>query len=141
MGRAEQSQTIIENYYDAFNNKDWDRFFSLVDEHVRHDIANGPREVGKAAFKAYMDHRNECYDEQIENIEMEISPEGDEAEVEFDILGTYVKTDGNLPPASGQKYRLSGGAFFTVKGGKVTRLSNFFDPRDWNAQVSKNQLK
>lgn len=137
MGRAEQTQAIIENYYDAFNKKDWERFFSLLDEHVRHDIAQGGREVGKAAFRAYMDHMNACYDEQIENIEIEVSPDGDEAEVEFDVVGTYLKTDGTLPPAHGQKYHLSVGSFLTVKGGKITRVSNFYDINDWIAQVTK----
>lgn len=137
MSRVEQAQAIIENYYDAFNKKDWERFFSCLDEHVRHDIANGPRELGKSAFRAFMDHMNECYDEQIEDLEIQVSPHGDEVEVEFDVVGTYLKTDGKLPPAKGQKYRLSVGTFFTVKGGKITRVSNFYDANDWIAQVTK----
>lgn len=137
MKRIEQTRAIIENYYDAFCKKDWERFFSCVDEHVVHDRADGLREKGKAAFRAFMEHARACYDERIENLEIAIEPPGDEAEVECDVVGTYLKQDGDRPPAHGQTYHLSVGAYFTVKGGKITRISAFHDEKDWLYQLRK----
>ena len=41
----------------------------------------------------------------------------------------------SLPPAKGQTYRLTAGAFFEVKNGKVARISNFYNLQDWLKQV------
>jgi len=53
----------------------------------------------------------------------------------FQLDGTYVATDGDLPPARGQKYVLTVGAFFEVRGGKIARISNTYNFKDWLRQV------
>jgi len=40
-----------------------------------------------------------------------------------------------LPPANGQKYVLPGGAFFDIRGGKIARVTNYYNLQDWIAQV------
>ena len=40
-----------------------------------------------------------------------------------------------LPPARGQTYVLPGGAFFTLRGGMVARVSNYYNLEDWLRQV------
>ena len=55
--------------------------------------------------------------------------------------GTYVATDPGVPPgtppARGQGYVLPAGAFFTVRDGRIARVSNHYSLRDWVAQVSR----
>ena len=41
-----------------------------------------------------------------------------------------------LPEARGQTYILPAGAFFDLKDGKISRVTTFYNLRDWIAQVS-----
>jgi steroid delta-isomerase-like uncharacterized protein len=47
----------------------------------------------------------------------------------------YLSTDEGLPPACNQKYTLAGGAFFKVRGGKVARVTNYYNLEAWLRQV------
>jgi len=62
-------------------------------------------------------------------------PSGTRAAAEFTVHGTYVRTDEGLPGATGQTYVLPAGAFFTLREGKVARISNFYNLQEWLAQV------
>ena len=57
------------------------------------------------------------------------------AAAEFQLDGKYVATDGDLPPARGQTYVLTVGAFFEIHGGQVARISNTYNFKDWLRQV------
>jgi steroid delta-isomerase-like uncharacterized protein len=62
---------------------------------------------------------------------------GTRAAAEFVVHGTYLKADDGLPPAHGQSYVLAAGAFFSIRSGKVSRVSNYYNLQNWLAQVSK----
>ena len=49
--------------------------------------------------------------------------------------GTYLKTDPGLPEARGQTYRLPAGAFFTIRDGRIARVTTYYNLADWMAQV------
>ena len=51
--------------------------------------------------------------------------------------GEYLATDEGLPEAKGQTYKLPAGAFFELRDGKVSRVTNYYDLNDWIAQVAK----
>jgi steroid delta-isomerase-like uncharacterized protein len=125
----------IAAYYDAFNRQDMEHFLSLLAEDVVHDINQGERQVGKAAFAAFMDHMNRCYREELTDMVIMAHPDGSRASTEFIVNGTYLATDEGLPEANGQTYRLPAGAFFELKDGKVTRVTNYYNLNDWIAQV------
>lgn len=127
---------LIRSYYDAFNRCDWDAFFALLDDDVRHDLNQGGREIGTTAFRAFMDRMNRCYREQITDIVVLTDPDGGRAAAEFVVHGTYLATDQGLPEAAGQAYRLPGGAFFSVERGRITRVTNYYDLQDWLAQIA-----
>lgn len=130
------ARTLIEHYYAAFNAGDMDRFLALLTDDVVHDINQGGRETGKAAFRAFMDRMNRNYREQLVDIVVLTSADGARAAAEFTVLGEYLVTDEGLPPAHGQKYRLPAGAFFEIRDGKVARISNYYNLPDWIRQVS-----
>jgi steroid delta-isomerase-like uncharacterized protein len=132
---AAASADLIARYYAAFNARDWDGFFALLGDNVVHDLNQGARETGKAAFRAFIDRMNASYSEQIVDIAVCINADGTRAAAEYLVLGTYLKTDEGLPPASGQTYRLPGGAFFEVRDGRVARVSNYYNLQDWLKQV------
>jgi steroid delta-isomerase-like uncharacterized protein len=126
---------LLERYYAAINAGDWDAFLGLLTEDVVHDVNQGQRERGRTAFASFMQRMNACYSEQIADLVIMSSADGRRAAVEFTELGTYLKTDEGLPPAQGQNYRLPGGAFFEIRGGKVARVSNYYNLQDWLNQV------
>lgn len=133
---SDSARAVIHRYYAAFNTGDWDRFFSLLSENVAHDINQGERETGKAAFRAFIDRMNRNYREQIVDIVVLSEPSGTRVAAEYIVLGTYLNTDTGLPEARGQTYRLPGGAFFDLEGDTITRVSNYYNLQDWLSQVS-----
>lgn len=125
----------IRAYYAAFNGQDMDAFLALLDDDVVHDINQGERQVGKAAFAKFMDHMNTSYKEELKDMVIMANEDGTRGAAEFVVHGEYLKTDEGLPEAKGQKYVLPAGAFFELKNGKVARISNYYNLNDWIAQV------
>ena len=132
----QDSQKLIQDYYAAFNAGNMDTFLELLTEDVVHDINQGQRETGKAAFRAFMDRMNRNYKEQLVDMVIMASADGKRAAAEFVVLGEYLVTDEGLPEAKGQKYRLPAGAFFDIRDGKVARITNYYNLEDWIAQVN-----
>jgi steroid delta-isomerase-like uncharacterized protein len=132
-----ESQALIEKYYTSFNAGDMDTFLSLLTDDVIHDINQGQREIGKEAFREFMNRMNRNYKEQLVDMVIMTSDDGKRAAAEFVVLGEYLVTDEGLPPAKGQKYRLPAGAFFDIRDGKVARITNYYNLQDWIAQVEK----
>jgi steroid delta-isomerase-like uncharacterized protein len=129
------TQKLIRDYYAAFNAKDTTAFLALLADDVVHDINQGGREHGKHAFAAFLTRMNFCYDEEIVELAVMSNDDGSRACAEFTVLGRYLAADSGLPPAHGQHYRLPAGAFFVIAGGKVARISNYYNLEDWLKQV------
>lgn len=128
--------SLIEQYYAAFNARDWDAFFALVHDDVLHDLNQGPREAGLDTFKAFMNRMNRSYSEQLHDIHVMYSADCSRAAAEYIVDGTYLANDEGLPPATGQTYSLPGGAFFEIENGKIRRITNYYNLQDWIRQVN-----
>ena len=102
---------------------------------MAHDINQGGRQNGRAAFRAFMAHMDECYSERLEDIVVMTEPDGRRAAAEFTVHGTYKATDSGLPPATGQRYVLPAGAFFEIRAGLIARVTNTYNLADWLRQV------
>lgn len=135
MSDSQSAVALIHEYYGAFNKRDWEKFFSLLNEAVIHDLNQGPRHVGIAAFREFMNEMNRCYSEQVVELVVMSNGDGSRLAAEFVIEGSYLKSQADLPEARGQKYRLPVGAFFEVKAGKVARITNYYNLNDWVQQV------
>jgi steroid delta-isomerase-like uncharacterized protein len=83
-----------------------------------------------------MDRMNEHYDETLKNIVVMTSEDGKHAAAEFIVVGKYLKTDPGLPEARGQKYEIPAGAFFDLKDNKISRVTMYYNLKDWIAKVS-----
>lgn len=127
---------LIQQYYDAFNAGDMDTFLNLLTDDVIHDINQGERQIGKEAFTQFMACMNNNYKEQLVDMVIMATADGQRAAAEFVVLGEYLKTDEGLPEAAGQKYRLPAGAFFEIRDNKVARVTNYYNLQNWIAQVS-----
>jgi len=135
-----EAERIVRAYYDAFSAQDVEAFLALLTDDVAHDISQGGRETGKEAFRRFLDHMNRCYRERIEDLVVLTEPSGQRAGAEFTVHGAYLATDPGVPagtsPARGQTYMLAAGAFFTIREGRIARISNHYNLGEWTRQIS-----
>ena len=75
------------------------------------------------------------YREELRDLIVLIGPHGRYA-AEFTVHGTYVATDGDLPPAHGQSYVLPAGMFLTAIDGQIGRITTYYNLAEWQRQVS-----
>jgi len=131
----QQAIALVRAYYDAFNRGDWAGMLAHLSADVAHDLNQGVRENGKDAFAAFLQRMEASYREQLRDVVVMASTDGTRAAAEYAVHGEYHHTDEGLPPATGQRYVLPGGAFFDIRDGAIARVSNYYNLRDWIAQV------
>ncbi|MCC0030459.1 MAG: nuclear transport factor 2 family protein [Brucellaceae bacterium] len=132
---ADETRTLIEAYYAAFNAADWDAMLALLDEDVAHDINQGEREVGREKFRWFLAQMARHYREQLSDIAIMVDAGGGRAAAEFTVRGTYLATAEGLPAANGQSYSLPAGTFFEIDDGRISRVTTCYNLADWIAQV------
>ena len=133
-GRRVTDLELVTRYYDLFNRGDWDAMCALLADDVAHDLNQGERQVGRQAFRAFLDRMARAYREQLRDICVIGNGRG-RAAAEYVVEGEYLATDEGLPAARGQRYTLPGGAFFDVRDGKIARVTNYYNLTDWLRQV------
>lgn len=131
----DRSIEIVLGFYSAFNRGDRAGMLSLLADSVVHDVNQGPREVGKPAFAAYLQRVTTSYREQLRDIVVMAAPDGHRAAAEYVAHGTYIADDVGMVPARGQQYVLPGGAFFAIRNNLIQRISNYFNEQEWISQV------
>jgi steroid delta-isomerase-like uncharacterized protein len=129
------ARALIETYYAAFNHGDWEAMLDCLADDVVHDLNQGVREHGRAAFRAFLARMYRCYAEQLRDIVVLVGVGGVRAAAEYVVHGIYRATDEGLPPAAGQAYVLPGGAFFELRDGRIARVTNYYNLQDWLVQV------
>ncbi|RTL72314.1 MAG: hypothetical protein EKK41_05380 [Hyphomicrobiales bacterium] len=130
-----QTAALIQRYYDAFNSGHWDGMLACLADDVVHDVNQGSRREGKAAFQDFLAKMDRCYQEKLEGIVVLTNADGSRAAAEFNVVGKYLEAEEGLPPAQGQTYRLPAGTFFAVKNGLITRVTTYYNLTDWLTQV------
>ncbi|MGE4071174.1 MAG: ketosteroid isomerase-related protein [Lysobacterales bacterium] len=136
MSSATAGRELIHRYYLAFNRADWAGMLDMLAEDVIHDLNQGAREIGRARFESFLQRMRRCYLEVLSDIEIMVSANGQRAAAEYVVSGQYLSTDEGLPAASGQRYRLAGGAFFEIRDGAIQRVSNYYNLQDWLRQIN-----
>ena len=128
------TRELIQAYFDAFNRHDAEAMLSLLSDDIIHEINEGPTEIGADKFRAFKAHMDTCYREQI--VDQVIMVEGDRGCCDFICNGTYLKTDGGLPEATGQTYSIPGCAIFTCRDGKIAKIASYYNLKGWLAAIS-----
>ncbi len=132
----QQAVALVHAYYAAFNRGDWAGMLACLSEEVAHDLNQGARETGRTLFAAFLQRMEASYREQLRDVVVMASDDGLRVAAEYVVHGEYHHTDEGLPPARGQRYVLPGGAFFDVRDGRISRVSNYYNLQDWIAQVA-----
>ena len=135
MPRA-QTLALIQRYYDAFNAGDAAGMLACLTDGIEHRVNEGAHRIGREKFAEFCSHMGVSYREQLKDMVVFANDAGDRAAAEFVVHGEYLKTDPGLPEAKGQRYILPAGGFFEVKGGRIARITTFYNLNDWIAQVS-----
>ena len=130
------AKTLIESYFTAFNAGRTDDMLALLHDEIEHHVNEGQIRRGKALFAEFNAHMTESYRETLTDLVVFANDSGDRAAAEFIVNGTYLKTDEGLPPARGQTYRLPAGSFYTLRDGKIARVTTYYNLADWTRQVS-----
>lgn len=128
------TEEAIHAYFDAFNRHDAEGLLSTLADDVVHDINEGPTETGIDAFRRFTAHMDESYRERIEDLV--VMTNGERGAAEFTCSGIYLKTDGSHPEAKGQNYSIPAAAFFAVRGGKITRITSYYNLKGWLAAIA-----
>lgn len=131
------TKSLIAAYYDAFNAGRTDDMLALLHDEVEHHVNEGGIRRGKALFAEFSAHMTSTYRETLTDMVIFANESGDRAAAEFVVNGTYLKTDEGLPEAKGQTYRLPAGTFFTIRDGKIARVTTYYNLADWMRQVSQ----
>lgn len=130
-----ETKQLIQKYYQAFNEKNYEGMLALLSDDIVHDINQGKRIPGKKAFEKFLSRMDFLYDENLTDICVMTDDSGLRVSAEFICNGIYKNTDEGLPAAKGQKYRIPVGCFFDVKDGKISRISNYYNMNDWIKMV------
>lgn len=131
----ETATALITAYYAAFNAGDAPAMLALLSDDVHHDINQSGTEAGRDAFAAFLGEMARCYRETLTDIVILTDASGSRAAAEYVVHGIYLAASEGLPPAYGQRYTLPGGAFFSLRDGKIARVTNYYNLPDWLAQV------
>jgi steroid delta-isomerase-like uncharacterized protein len=132
---ADRATERVLDYYTAFNRGDHAAMLALLAPDVVHDVNQGPRDRGREAFAVFLDRMARCYREQLHDLVVMATQDGRRAAAEYLVEGEYLADDEGLPPASGQRYRIPGGAFFEFGPEGICRVSNYYNLADWISQV------
>lgn len=125
----------VKAYFDAFNTGDVAGMLACLADDVAHHVNEGQVRSGKEAFRAFCDHMNHCYRENLTDMVIFEAESGARAAAEYVVNGTYLSTDDGLPEASGQTYRLPAGSFFSLENGLITRVVTYYNLAEWLGQV------
>lgn len=125
---------IVQTYFEAFNAGDVPGMLACVKDDVAHHVNEGQVREGKALFEAFCTHMAGTYREML--TDMVLFEAEDRAAAEYVVNGTYLQSDAGLPEARGQTYRLPAGSFFTLRDGKIARVTTYYNLADWVRQVS-----
>src|SRR5579871_1501637 len=100
---------LVERYYHAFNEGNWQGMLDCLADEVAHDSNQGSRVVGKEAFANFLARMEHSYREQLRDVIVMASADGRRASAEYLVHGQYLADDEGLPKANGQRYVLPGG--------------------------------
>lgn len=131
-----ETESLIERYLVAFNDRDHEAMLSCVGSDVVHDTRDGTREIGRDELRWRLSVDMRHFDESISDIAIMTGENGRRAAAEFTVRGTYVETAKGLPEADGQRYSVSAGMFFEVDGGKITRMTLYLERAPWLASMN-----
>lgn len=135
MDTAAETRRLIEAYFDAMDAGDWSAMLDLLHPDVVHDINEGGREVGRAAFNRFLDRMACDCREEVGEVEIMVSPSGHRAAAEFIVRGAYLAPVEGPVSTTGHHYEFALGAFFEVEKGLISRVTTYCNVAAWLSRL------
>jgi len=134
---ADRTSALVLRFCAAYSRGDVEGMLDCVSDDLMHDVNQGPRESGKAAFRAYLQQHVRSYREEWRDVVVMSIDDGTRAAAEFSVHGVYQNAAPGLPAAQGQRYVLTAGAFFAINQGKIARITPYYNQYDRQAQIAR----
>jgi steroid delta-isomerase-like uncharacterized protein len=134
---ADRTSALVLRFCAAYSRGDVDGMLDCVADDVVHDVNQGERESGKAAFRAYLQQHVRSYREEWRDVVVMSIDDGTRAAAEFSVHGVYQSAAPGLPAAQGQRYVLTAGVFFAINQGKIARITPYYNQHDRQAQIAR----
>lgn len=131
-----KTEELIQIYYQEFNKRDVAELLKTLHPEIIHTTFAGNTEIGLDAFQKYIEMAFRCVNETVSNVIILKSDDGRYASAQVKCDGEYIKTAYNYPEARNQKYCVECHSFFEIKDGLIYKLNNYFNEKDWLAQIS-----
>ena len=125
------SADIIISYYDAFDRKDINAILNLCTEDVINDPNQGDSQSGKETLQGFLENAWAHFSEKVSDIVLMTNLDHSRVASEYRVQGTYYNTKSGLFPANNQKYDITCWAFFTIKQGKISRITRHYNTKQW----------
>ena len=125
------TKALIQKYYEAFNSQNLEVLLECLHPEVIHDINEGDSEIGVHKFRQFLHRMNLHYKEHLHDIVIMLDESGRHACAKFVVHGTYLQTDGGLPPARGQKYEIPALGVFEVENQRIRRVATYYNLKKW----------
>jgi steroid delta-isomerase-like uncharacterized protein len=133
------SLEIIKKYYDAFNHKDINAILALCTEDVINDPNQGDSQAGKDKLKAFLETAWAHFDETVSDLVLMANADQSKIASEYLVRGIYYQTKPGLFPSTNQKYEIYPVTVFTVKNGKIARMTRYYNTKKWLDMVNPNR--
>lgn len=114
---------LLQQYFRAYNARDIEGLLALVHDRVVHDREAGQRQVGKQALARFLTLKHALYDEHVYALTLLISPDGERAAAEYQVLG-FARDRQRFAMDSEATYRVCAGTFFDIQDGLISRISS-----------------
>ena len=134
---ADRTNALVLRFCAAYNRGNVEGMLDCVSDDLMHDVNQGPREAGKAAFRAYLQQHVRSYREEWRDVVVMSIDDGTRAAAEFSVHGVYQNAAPGLPAAQGQRYVLTAGVFFAINQGKIARITPYYNQYDRQAQIAR----
>lgn len=130
------SLDVVNKYYEAFNRKDVNAILALCTDDVVNDPNQGDSQTGKDKLKAFLETAWAHFDEKVSDLVSMANADQSKIASEYLVHGTYYKTKPGLFPATNQKYVISPATIFTLKAGKISRMTRYYNTKKWLEMVN-----
>lgn len=134
---ADRSNALILRFCTAVSRGDFDGMLECLADDVVHDVNQGARETGKAAFRQWVEQYRRTYREELRDIVVMSVDDGTRAAAEFSVHGVYQDSVPGQPAAKGQRYVLTAGAFFAIHQGRIARVTPCYNRHERQVQIER----
>src|SRR5690349_3159426 len=86
---ADRTSALVLRFCAAYGRADLDVMLDCLADDVQHDVNQGERETGKAAFRTYMQNHAQNFREELRDIVVMSIDDGTRAAAEFCVHGIY----------------------------------------------------